>query len=371
MSTILALDIGSSSIKALLTCEAHHDLEVVGLGQVRKITDSFTVGTVDHLAELTASCEKAIFLAERMSGLTAKLTVVSLPSVVTKSSTTTINYTRENPNRSISDLEIRNLIKRAEQQANVVAHEQLSTETGQKDPEIRLVNSAIVSLTIDGYKVNNPVGYKGAKLTILVYTTFAPLVHIAAIEKLCSELDLELLAIATPPFANCRATLGNNSDSTWSGLLIDLGGKATDVAVVENGNILGTSTTPLGAKSLVRDFGTALPIWLDGLSLAIAELDFVPRLPDQIYLCGGGANLMEVQEALALSDWYQDLNFSHRPTIFPISPHDLPDFVFKTEIPLSTTFLTALGLVRIGLDALAATPEENTLRAKLARLLRK
>ena len=65
--------------------------------------------------------------------------------------------------------------------------------------EVRLINSAIVSLSIDGYKVSNPIGFKGSELVLQFYTAFAPLVHISAIEKVCAELNLDLVAVAVEP----------------------------------------------------------------------------------------------------------------------------------------------------------------------------
>ena len=75
----------------------------------------------------------------------------------------------------------------------------MALETNNPDIEVRLINSAIVSLSIDGYKISNPIGFKGSDIAIQFYTAFAPLVHISAIEKVCAELNLELLAVAVEP----------------------------------------------------------------------------------------------------------------------------------------------------------------------------
>ncbi|TWP14519.1 hypothetical protein EUA73_01255, partial [TM7 phylum sp. oral taxon 352] len=38
---------------------------------------------------------------------------------------------------------------------------QIALETGNEDVEVKLVNSALVSIHIDGYKVSNPISFQG------------------------------------------------------------------------------------------------------------------------------------------------------------------------------------------------------------------
>jgi len=39
---------------------------------------------------------------------------------------------------------------------------------------------------------------------VQLYTAFAPMIHIGALEKTAQELDLDLLAVAAEPFAVAR-----------------------------------------------------------------------------------------------------------------------------------------------------------------------
>ena len=74
----------------------------------------------------------------------------------------------------------------------------------------RLVNSALVGIEIDGYKVTNPIGFQGRDVVVQLYTAFAPLVHIGALERTAHELDLDLLAVAAEPFAVARSVIGDD-----------------------------------------------------------------------------------------------------------------------------------------------------------------
>ena len=89
--------------------------------------------------------------------------------------------------------EIQRIIQLVQERAEVKARATLSWELG-KDVEVRLVNSALVRIDIDGYKVTNPVGFQGRDLEVQMYTAFAPMIHIGALERVATELDLELFA---------------------------------------------------------------------------------------------------------------------------------------------------------------------------------
>jgi cell division protein FtsA len=412
MSTILALDIGTEFVKTVLAKPTKKgSLEILGVGKARQAEGNMHAGAVADIPAVVNVCEDALVKAEEQAGERADLTVVGIAGELIKGNTTTVNYNRKNPNKPISDSEMSEIVKKVQQKAGEVAKKTVALETGNDNVEVRLINSAIVSLTIDGYKISNPIGFKGSDIVIQFYTAFAPLIHVAAIEKVCAELNLDLLTVAVEPFAVCRACLGDDLESNFSGIVMDIGGGTTDVAVVEDGGVEGTKMFSIGgrsfthqiAESLGVDFETAenykldfdsgklddrvkskietalsrnLSVWLTGIEVALEDFNNLGSLPRNILLCGGGASLSLLQEELAVSDWYTNLPFSRRPVIHLIDVAELPDL--DTEhlnveglSELDHSFATALGLLRVGVDTLAGAPPENKLKAKIAKLLQK
>ena len=112
-----------------------------------------------------------------------------------------------------------------------------------------------------------------------------------------------------------------------------------------------------------------LDVWQAGVELAIEEFEHVESLPGQILLCGGGASLSEIPEILATGDWYKELPFSRRPIVSLIEPDDVPGIINATDRELDHTFVTAMGLLRVGIDTLIGT-DNSGLKAKIARLLK-
>ena len=230
------------------------------------------------------------------------------------------------------------------------------------------------------------------------------MIHVAAIEKVCAELNLDLLAVAVEPFAICRACLGDDLDSNFSGVVMDIGGGTTDIAVVDDGGVECTKMFSIGgrsfthqiAESLGVDFEKAeeykldydsgklddslknkveaailrnLSVWLTGVEVALEDYDS-GSLPRSVLLCGGGAGLSLLQEKLAMSDWYTRLPFSRRPVIHLIDVNELPNLVMGDDsLELDYSFATALGLARVGVDTIAGAPEGGRLKKRLDRIL--
>lgn len=402
MNTILALDIGTEYVKAIIAKAKKGNLEVIGVGKAKQASTNMFSGAIADIPAVISICEKALLDAEEESKETAKQVVIGIAGEQVKGTTTTVRYTRENSNRPISEEEIEVIIKKVQEKAGENARKTIALETGNEKTEVRLINSAIVSLTIDGYKISNPIGFKGTNIVIQFYTAFAPLIHIAAIEKVAAELNLELLAVAVEPFAVCRACLGDELDSNFSAIVMDIGGGTTDIAVIDDGGVEGTKMFGVGgrsfthqiANSLEIDFNAAekykleydtldsnlkekvdkpilksLKVWLAGIEVALEDFNTIDILPKNILLCGGGASLSSIQETLALTDWYKNLPFSRRPIINLIDTKTLPDIIFKNKMELDHSFVTALGLLRVGTDTLAGNAEKNNLRTKLSKLL--
>ena len=428
---LLALDIGTEFVKAVIAEKTSDDnLNIIGVAKEHQSMGNMYAGAIADIQAVVSTCEKALSRAEEMAGVVSRTCVVGIAGELIKGNTRTVRYKRKDSNKPISDNEMQQIIQKVQDKAGEQARQEIALETDNPEVEVRLINSAIVSLSIDGYKVSNPIGFKGSDLMIQFYTAFAPLVHISAIEKVCAELNLDLLAVAVEPFAVCRACLGNELDSNFSAIVMDIGGGTTDIAVVDDGGVEGTKMFGIGGRSFTHqiatktglDYDTAeaiklqiggvsldqltlrhreetvaeaeykneiqtilatperakkinkaisdnVEVWLGGVVVALEDFPLVEALPTKILLCGGGAGLSALQEELATSDWYTDLPFSRRPLVHLLDDVDIPGIENSTEENLDYSFITAFGLLRVAIDTLVGTDEPTGLRAKLAKLL--
>ena len=402
---LLALDIGTEYVKALIAKKGKSSIKIVGVGKAHELPTNMYAGAIADIEGVAQTCEEALAKAEEMAGVRANEVVVGIAGELIKGNTASIKYRRADASKPITDAEMEKIIRQVQQKAGERARREVALETNNKDVEVRLINSALVSLRIDGYKVSNPIGFKGKEVVVQIYTAFAPLVHISAIERVCDELELDLVTVAVEPFAVCRACLGDDVESNFSGIVMDIGGGTTDIAIVDDGGVEGTKMFSLGGRSFTRQIAQRLglsfedaeklkllsespnmkpelhkkyqaaikrnlEVWQSGVELAIEEFDQVETLPGQILLCGGGAGLAEIQDVLATGDWYKELPFARRPLVNLIDPDTIEGIENITDRELDHTFVTAMGLLRVGMDTLVGAPENSSFRAKLAKLLK-
>lgn len=404
--TILALDIGTEFVKAVIARQdSDKNLEVIGAGKARQSEGNMYAGAIADIPSVVKVCEKAVAAAEKIAEVSSKTTVVGIAGELIKGSTSTVRYRRKSGNKPLSEQEMALIIKQVQEHAGTKARKEIADETNNPDAEVRLINSAIVSISIDGYKISNPIGFKGTDVVIQFYTAFAPLIHISAIEKVCAELNLDLLAVAVEPFAVCRACLGNDAESKFSGIVMDIGGGTTDIAVVDDGGVEGTRMFGIGGRSFTHqiaeilnvDFDTAeqykisihnpskvpadmrdaimlsvqrnLAVWLSGVQITLEEFEDTEMLPNKILLCGGGAELSELRDVLAGTDWFKELPFSRRPVVHLIEAKEISGIKNLTRVKLDSSYITALGLLRVALDTLVGSPDGAGMRGKLTKLL--
>lgn len=402
---LVGLDVGTEFAKALIAKVNGDELEVIGVGRAHQRLSDMQSGAVADIAGVVANCEKALNKAETMAGVSARQAVVGIAGELVKGITTTIKYRRPSPERPLDNNEIELIIDRAQARTLERAQKQLELETGKKDVEVKLVNSAIVSIHIDTYKVSNPIGFQGKEVVIQLYTAFAPMVHIGALERVAAELDLDLMAVAAEPFAVSRSVIGTDASSSFSAILIDCGGGTTDIAVVDDGGVQGTKMFSIGGRAFTKaianeldlDFADAeevkldlggdslngaekakalkaidktLAVWLDGVELALSEFTNVEHMPNKILLCGGGASLKQLAEALKTQTWYKDLPFTRKPTVELIEPDQVMEITDTTGRVTDHTLITGLGLLRVGYDTIIGSEgATNKIKEKFNKIL--
>ena len=402
---IVALDIGTEFVKALIAKVEDDQMKIVGVGRARQDVSDMHSGAIADIAGVVQNCETALSEAEDQAGLQAKRVIIGIAGELVKGVTNTIRYRRPQPDRPLDENEMEFIIEKVQERAQGKAQKQIALETGNDEVEVKLVNSALVSIHIDGYKVSNPIGFQGKDVAVQIYTAFAPMVHIGALERVADELALELLAVAAEPFAVSRSVLGNDASSTFTAILADVGGGTTDIAVVNDGGVEGTKMFGIGGRSFTRTIASemdlnysdaeklkvnlenekikpsvkkeaeaaidkTLDVWLSGVELALSEFESVDHLPNRILLCGGGSSLIQLVEALSTREWYKELPFTKRPSVHHISPKEVVGIEDTTGKANDHTFITAMGLLRVGYDTMVGGNDADSIKEKLNRILR-
>ncbi len=404
---LVALDVGTEFIKALIGRVVGNEVEIIGVGRSHQELSDMQAGAIADIAAVVANCDKALAAAEQQAEVSARTAVIGIAGELVKGTTSTVRFTRKIPANELSLEEMARIIELVQERAEAKARASLSWELGGKDVEVRLVNSALVRIDIDGYKVTNPVGFQGRDIEVEMYTAFAPMIHIGALERVASELDLELLAVAAEPFAVARSVVGDDPNAQVSAVLMDVGGGTTDMAVVNEGGVEGTKMFGIGGRAFTQaiareldiDFPKAealkvglgagvvadqqrpqvekalaktLKVWASGVELALAEFDKLDHLPNQLLLCGGGSSLEMLMHRLEEGGWHKSLPFTKKPSVQHILPEDVVGISDTTGDINDHTFITAMGLLRVGMDTLnsSGTADKTNVKDKINKVLR-
>jgi cell division protein FtsA len=405
---VVALDIGTENVKALIGKLNEDDgtIEIIGVGRAHQSLSDMQAGAIADIDGVVENCDKALNQAEQQAGVSVRTAVIGIAGELVKGTTTTVRVARSTPSKPLDIVEMEKIIRLVQRRAEAKAKKQLAIELGGKEVEVRLVNSALVSIDIDGYPVTNPIGFQGKDVVVQLYTAFAPMIHIGALEQTAQKLDLDLLAVAAEPFAVARSVIGNNPNQSLSVILMDVGGGTTDIAVVNEGGVQGTKMFGIGGRAYTRsverelgvDFDEAerfklglktnlvprtkapaiegalektLDVWLSGVELALGEFTKLDHLPYQIFLCGGGSSLEMLKEELQESVWYKALPFTRKPTVNYVDPEQVVGITDKTGDIHDHTYITAMGLLRVGLDTMQfAGNANNSIREKIDKMLR-
>ena len=410
-TVVVALDIGTVNIKALIVRLKGDSLEVLGVGRAVQGLNDMQAGSIADIPAVVYNCTQALSTAEQVAGYRPGQAVLGIAGELIKGITNTTRVERTVSDQPLDIVELDGIIKATQAEAKKQAQQELILEVGGQKLDLKLVNSALIGISVDGYKVTNPLGFQGRHLETQLYTAFAPIVHTGAIERVARDLRLELMAVAAEPFAIARSVIGDNPNASINAILIDVGGGTTDIAVLRDGGLEATRSFGIGGCSFTRsiarhlncDYDQAetlkltfssgshqsltpsrksavekalrqtLAVWLEGIKMSFGEFSWLEYLPNQILLSGGGSFLKMVPEALTQTAWAKGLPFSRKPQVKPIRLTDIPGFDDQAGQLVDHTMITALGLARVASDTLQTggygDSTASSLRRKLSQTL--
>jgi cell division protein FtsA len=395
------LDVGTEFAKALVFEIDDQGLAIVrGVGRKRQGLAHMQSGTVADIGAVVDNCQVALQEAEEMAGFRSSQVVIGIAGELVKGSTTVISQERRRPDQPISDAELQRMIDAVEREALREAERTITWETGLPTVDIRLVHAAVTAAQIDGYVVTNPIGFQGRHVRISIFNAFAPLIHLGALQSVASQLDLELLAIVAEPYAVARC-LEDEQVQQSGALFIDVGGGTTDIALVRQGGVEGTRMFALGGRAFTKSIADRLElpfqraeqvkvdfakgvqvdrlddvrhivaediaVWSAGVELVLEEFGKEGLLPGRIYLCGGGARLPQISEALRQAEFAQHLPFIRPPQVEAIAPGQVARITDATQLLVDEQDVPPLGLAH---QALEMSAPEAPLDAALRRVLR-
>ena len=373
------LDLGTQQIKALVLEVKGDEGLVVGAGRARCQQAPGMEGTGVDVQAISRSCDQALRQAEDMTAeicgrhVVPDWAVIGLPNHLTVAQAYAVSHHRSDPGSQIGEKELRQVAERAQRLALQQLSRRSAGRFGAELAELELLEACISDIMVDGYSVTSPLSFRGENLTVVVFNVVVASSHLRAITALTDSLGLEALRTLSTWQALASVLRGKD------GICIDVGGKATDIALVRNGKTWSTVSLPLGGddftRHLAQTFGLsskdaeALKLaygraaidpsaashvaealvrvknaWLAGVEDALKRVAGSRPLPYQFHLCGGGSSLPGMAEVMRSHRWTQELSFSRHPQVRMMQPIDVPRVLDRTGQLRGQQYVASLAL---------------------------
>jgi cell division protein FtsA len=396
-----ALDIGTAFAKAMIVEVQGDHAIVLGTGRYPQSYTHMSDGIVTDISGVINNCNEALLRAEQAAGgVIAPAAVIGIAGELVKGSSVTVTSTRSSASKQITHEELEGLISKAQARLLKNAKDRIAAETGLQHIDVRLTNAAVISVRLDGQLVSNPVGFRGRHFSLTLFSAFAPLTQLGALETVAQGLDLTLVTVVAEPYALARC-LSSNASADSGAIFIDIGGGTTDIALVRQGGIEETRMFALGGRTFTRRIATSKGIsikeaerlkigyskgelkgalrdevqailspecqtWMDSVELLIEELAKGELLPPAIYVVGGGAGLPDIHQKLENFPWTERLPFSRHPIIRTVQPEMVGSILDRSGMLIDAQDITPMALAY---QAVELQNEDSALERALDRVI--
>ncbi|MGB3023379.1 MAG: cell division protein FtsA [Candidatus Saccharimonadales bacterium] len=249
----VGLDVGTSTVRCVVghVEGAQASPTIIGVGECPN--GGMRKGTVVNLVNAASAIDKALELAERMSGYQIGGATISVNGshIIGMSSRGVIAVGAGSHEINDDDLH------RVEEAATVV----------QLPANREILEVTPRSYQLDGQEnIKDPIGMTGVRLEVDAHVITGLSPHIKNLRKACEMTETTAHSVVLAGLAAARAVV--TDQQTENGvILIDIGGATTNIAVYEEGDLQHVAVLPVGSVNITNDLAIGLKTDLD-----VAEL---------------------------------------------------------------------------------------------------
>ena len=290
---LIVLDIGTEFLKVLL-------LEIKDKKGTLKnwVKESLNKIDKDNLEEVFLICNKVINKLQEKSGIKTRNIFLGMNNDFVKGISINSCFKREKPDRKINLIELKKFVQRLQWNT----FDKISKSIDSFDEKFKIIDTQIVDIKIDNESINNPLGFKGKSICLTIFSIYA---FNGFLNKLSLFSDFNILGISSCPYA-----LFSSLDLE-DALIIDIGGKSTEITLIKD-NIINTKSFDLAGHTFTKELADLLNIrideaeriktkgmknrkiqklfnsiansWFNGIKVILDDYGFIPS---NIYFCGG------------------------------------------------------------------------------------
>jgi len=103
---IVALDIGTEFVKALIGKVNGESIEIIGVGKTHQELTDMQAGAIADIAGVVNNCDQALLKAEKSAGVSVRSAIIGIAGELVKGTTTAVKANRKNKNKELNYQEL-------------------------------------------------------------------------------------------------------------------------------------------------------------------------------------------------------------------------------------------------------------------------
>ena len=241
-STILAIDIGSTNIRAVIAeIDKFNEIKVLGHGFAK--SQGVKKGIIINIDLASKAIKKAVNDARRIAGNNISSAIVSISSAYAKSTNSIgiVNISQ----KDITIKEINRVMETALYNANIP-----------KDFEV--LHVLPYNFKVDNQSnIEDPYNMNASRVEVKTHIIIVQKSSLSNVKKAIVSAGLEVESIILDTYASAIATLSED-EKTLGVAVIDLGGHLSSLSIFKNNSLRYNNFLPIGSNHITRDISITL-----------------------------------------------------------------------------------------------------------------
>jgi cell division protein FtsA len=244
---IVSLDIGTSKVRVIIGEVVNGTINIIGVGSAD--SEGIRKGAIVDIDQTVQSIRNAVDHAERMVGVSIDAVYVAITGnhIQLQSSHGVVAVSNED--REIGDEDIERVI----QASRVIA----------LPPEREIIGVVPKQYLVDGQEgIHDPRGMIGVRLEVEASIITGAKTSIHNLLRVVDKAGLKVNGLILSSLAAGHLALSKDEKAIGT-VLVDIGAGATTIAVFEDGNLVETTTLPIGGEYITSDIAIGLRTQVD------------------------------------------------------------------------------------------------------------
>ncbi|MCD1261621.1 cell division protein FtsA [Paenibacillus athensensis] len=267
---IVSLDIGTSKVRAIIGEVVNGTINIIGVGSAD--SEGIRKGAIVDIDQTVNSIRSAVDHAERMVGVQISEVFVGITGNHIALQTSHGVVAVSNEDREIGEEDIDRVI----QAARVIA----------LPPEREIIGVVPKQYLVDGQEgINDPRGMIGVRLEVDATIITGAKTGIHNLIRVVEKSELKVAGLILMSLAAGQLVLSKDEKMIGT-VLVDIGAGATTLAVFEQGNMVATSTIPIGGEYISNDIAIGLRTQMEiaeRIKLKFGCASIQDAAPDQVF----------------------------------------------------------------------------------------